>query len=147
MKEENIVRELLTAFFVATVCIDLLMGVVGVIFEPEIRFGYDAYFSPPFFGFCSALLGIVTHSVKELSVRQVIVRRGIHLLLIEFMVFGLNYYVNGIFFEPLLSFVLAFSIFVVFVLVYVIIWLNDRMSAAVFNSKLKEFQEKERRFD
>ncbi len=37
---------------------------------------------------------------------------------------------------------LAFGIAVIFVAVYVILWINDKKSADLFNQKLKEFQER-----
>ena len=40
----------------------------------------------------------------------------------------------------LFSVTLAFSVAAVFVAVYVVMWLNDRKSAALFNEKLKEYQ-------
>ena len=100
------------------------------------------FFSPPLFGFLSVLLGGVTKSKKELSVRQILFRRAIHLLLIEGMVFGLNYLSDHTF-EPVVTWTLAISIAFIFVAVYVIMWLNDQRSAALFNEKLKLYQSRE----
>lgn len=131
--------ELLIDFCVCTTCITILEGTIGMLFFPEEQLSYGAFFSPPLFGAISVFLGLVTYSKKELSVKQVLLRRGIHLLLIEGMVFGLNY-AAGVVFQPMVSAVLAIGIALVFVTVYVIIWLNDRRSAELFNQKLKEYQ-------
>ncbi|MDE7285891.1 MAG: DUF3021 family protein [Lachnospiraceae bacterium] len=140
MKDKKDFLEPIMAFLVCTACITILEGVVGMILYPEQKFGYDAFLSPPLFGFCSVLLGIVTYSKKELSVKQVLIRRGIHLLLIEGLILGVNY-AAGIIFEPLVFWMLVAAIALVFVTVYVVLWLNDKRSAAMFNEQLKRYQQ------
>ncbi len=131
--------EFLMAFFVCSTCISILEGLLGMAFFAEDKFGWEAFFSPPLFGFLSVLLGMVTKSKKELSVKEILFRRAIHLLLIELLIFGMNYE-TGMQFDVLFSVTLAFSVAAVFVAVYVVMWLNDRKSAALFNEKLKEYQ-------
>lgn len=133
--------EFMMSFFVCTACICILEGVLGMIFFPEQRFGYEAFFSPPLFGFLSVLCGIVTRSKRELSMREVIVRRGVHLLLIELIVFGLNY-AAGTIFSTALFVVLALAIAVIFVAVYAVLYVNDKRSAVLFNEELRKYQER-----
>ncbi len=139
MRIKNGMAEFLTAFFICTTCITFLEGVIGMLFFPEEKFGYEAFFSPPLFAFFSILFGLVAKSKKELSVKQVIFRRFLHLLMIEALVLGLNY-VAGRRYTPIALFTLVFSIAFVFVSVYFFVWLNDRRSAALFNEKLKQYQ-------
>jgi len=139
MKHKSALMEALISFCVCTTCITLLEGILGVIFYPEVSLDYGAFFSPPFFGAVSVLLSLVTYSKKEQSVKEVLIRQGIHLLLIEAMVFGLNYLV-GVVYPMIVSITLALGIAVIFVLVYWIVWLNDCKSADLFNQKLKEYQ-------
>ena len=131
--------EFLMAFFVCSTCISILEGLLGMAFFAEDKFGWEAFFSPPLFGFLSVLLGMVTKSERELSVKEILFRRALHLLLIELLIFGMNYE-TGMQFDVLFSVTLAFSVAAVFVAVYVVMWLNDRKSAALFNEKLKEYQ-------
>lgn len=138
-KFKSKVSELLIAFCVCTACITILEGVLGGIFFPEETLDYGAFFSPPLCAGISVLLGVVTWSKKELSVKQVLFRRMIHLLLIEVMVFGLNYATGNVF-STIVNIVLAIGIAIVFVAVYLILWINDRKSADLFNQKLKEYQ-------
>lgn len=139
MGNKGKMTEFLMAFFVCATCISFLEGVLGMVFFPEDTFGYEAFFSPPLFGFLSVLLGMVTKSKRELTVKEVLARRALHLLLIELMIFGTNY-AAGLHFNVLFSIMLALSVAAVFVAVYVVMWLNDRKSAALFNEKLKEYQ-------
>ena len=139
MKVKTMISEFMMAFFVCTACITILEGIMGMIFFPEQKFGYEAFFSPPIFGFFSVLFGLVTKSKKELSVKQMLFRMALHLLLIEIMVFGLNY-LSGLPFEPVVVVVLALSIAVIFAAVYLVMWMNDRRSAVLFNERLKLYQ-------
>lgn len=139
MKNRRDFLEPIIAFFVCTACITILEGIMGMLFFPEQEMGYDAFFMPPLFGFCSVLFGFVTYSKKELSVKQILVRRGIHLFLIEGLVFGVNYAV-GMVYPPLTAWILAIAITVVFIAVYAVMWLNDQRSAVMFNEKLKHYQ-------
>ncbi len=139
MRIKNGMAEFLTAFFICTTCITFLEGIIGMLFFPEEKFGYEAFFSPPLFAFFSILFGLVVKSKKELSVKQVIFRRFLHFLMIEALVLGLNY-MAGRKYTPIALFTLVFSIAFVFVSVYFFIWLNDRRSAALFNEKLKQYQ-------
>lgn len=140
MRNRKGFMEPVIAFMACTSCITIMEGVMGMLFSPEQKMGYEAFFVPPFFGLCSVLLGFITHSKKELSVKQILIRRGIHLLLIEGLVFGTNYAVGAIF-NPLETWTLAAAVAVIFVMVYVVLWLNDRRSVILFNENLKRYQQ------
>lgn len=139
MRNKSILVEEMKAFFVCTTCITILEGILGMLFFPQMKLGYDAFFSPPIFGLFSVLFGFVNYSKKELSVRQVLFRRFIHLLMIEGLVFGLNY-ASGMIFSPLVGWILAVSIALVFIAVYAALWFMDRRSAMLFNEQLKMYQ-------
>lgn len=139
MRDKSKIREMAEAFFVSTTCICILQGILGTMLYPDDKLPYDAFLVPPLFGLFSVLLGIVTWSKEEQTVKQVLLRRTLHLLLIEVMVFSLNCLVGNRF--PLWHAVLlAGGIAIVFVAVYVITWLSDRKSARDFNAELKKFQ-------
>lgn len=143
MKYKQKLFDMLIAFCVCTTCITLLEGIMGVLFFPNEKLDYGAFFSPPIFGALSVLFSLVADSSKELAMQQVIVRRVLHLLLIEAMVFGLND-LAGASFPPVVCIALALGIAIVFVMVYVITWINESKSAMDFNLKLKEYQESRR---
>lgn len=139
MKNNETFSDFIITFLVITALITILEGILGCLFLPEVRFGFEAYFSPPLFGLLSTLTGLVLKSKKELTIRQVLFREFLQLLLIEAIVFGSNY-VCGNRFNVSLNISLSLSIAVVFVLVHVILWLNDRRVARMFNEQLKNFQ-------
>lgn len=133
--------EAIMSFFVITAAICILEGIIGVLFLPKEQLGYKAFFAPPIFAFFSVLCGIVTISQKEMNIRQIVIRKMIHLLLIEILVFGLNF-MEGFVFNPIVNIALALGIACIYTLVDIILYLNDRRIAALFNEELKKFQQK-----
>ncbi len=128
------------AFCVITSCITLLEGILGCIFLPETTFGFEAYFSPPLFGFLTALTGLIPSSSKEPGIGRILLQKFLQLLVIELIVFGVNA-ACGTLFAPPLTIALALGIALVFLCVYGILWLNDMQNAQSFNKQLKTFQE------
>lgn len=139
MTKKEIVSDMIISFCVVTACVTILEGVMGMLFFPDQQLGYEAFFSPPLFGFFSAIFGLVTYSKKELSIKQMVFREIIHLLLIEFLVFGLNIAVGNLY-DIRTCIALASSIAIVYVVVCIILWINDQRSATQFNQRLKQFQ-------
>ena len=138
--KSKLIEELIS-FCICTTCITVLEGVMGILFFPDVLVDYGAFFSPPIFGALGVLLSVVTISKKELTVKQVLIRRAIHLLLIEIVVFGLNY-LAGVKFSLIVGITLALGIALVFIAVYFICWLDERRCANDFNQMLKSYQEK-----
>jgi len=139
MKKGNPLTDILLAFFITTACITILEGTLGALLFPSLRFGYIAFLSPPLFALLTSSSGLVMISRKELSVRQVIVRRILQLIWIQLIVFGLNL-IAGITFEPFVIVVLSLGVTAVFVTVNLMMWLNDRRIASNFNRKLRTLQ-------
>lgn len=139
MKQRSNFTEMLVTFCVCTTCITILEGAMGTVFFPKEQLDYGAFFAPPIFGGISVLLGFVTWSKKELSVKQTLFRKVIHLLLIEGMVFGLNY-ISGNIFSAEVNVALMAGIASVYIAVHIILWTNDQKSANLFNEKLREYQ-------
>lgn len=139
MKSKNILSDMVMAFFVSTTLITIGSGIIGSIFLKEVTFGYSVFLSPPLIGLLSSFLSIISYSKKELSTTQIMVRRVIHLLIIEMMVFGLNYFA-GVVFDLWFAVILAAFIMLIFISVYAIIWLNDKRIAKAFNEELVIFQ-------
>lgn len=63
--------------------ITILMIVLGNLLDRDRVFGYDAFFSPLLYALIGTAATLITRSDKELSVRSLIIRKIISLLLIE----------------------------------------------------------------
>jgi hypothetical protein len=134
---EFIRRQLMTYFIIVTI-VTLVIGILGLIYEPGQRFGYEAFFSPLLFGFIGVIPSVVTYSKKELSVKQVRIRMIIQLLVLEVMILSFGYIVGILKSEMIGSMIL--SIFAVFIAVNLFQWLLDNKKAIKLTRELKAYQ-------
>lgn len=139
MSFKDFVKKSLMNFFIIVTCISLVMGVIGLIYEPGRRFGYEAYFSPLIFGAISTIPSFVTYSKKELTVRQMVFRNVLQLLVIECLVLITGYFF-GIMKDKMILISVAISVIIVFIIVHIISWLIDFKTAAILNQNLKSYQ-------
>ena len=58
MRINKYISKFMTAFFVCTTCITILEGILGMIFFPEVRLPYEAFFPRRFLAFCPCFLGV-----------------------------------------------------------------------------------------
>ena len=138
--------ELLITFFTSTTLVCILEGILGSMFYPGMKIDFGAFFSPPLFGLLSVLFGLLagiksSKRKSEIEGPETIIRRMIHLILIMGSVFLLNA-INGRTFSVSQSILIIFSVTIIYLLVYLVIYLNDRKNALDFNQKLKKYQEK-----
>lgn len=130
-------------FFVVAALINLAIFILGEIFRPEERFGYEAFLAPLVYAAISLVPMLLMYSKKELTVKQHIVRELLQLISIEII---LIFFVLGAkCLEPeniTLTASFALCVFVIYVLVYIIAWLLDLNTAKQINTDLKCFQSK-----
>lgn len=139
MKDRGFFSRFIINVCVITTGITLMEGILGSIFLPDMPLNFRAYLVPPVFGVLTALTGLVVESRRDLSIRQMLCRMALQLLLIEGMVFGVNHLAGYSYPWPM-SLALALGIFVIFIFVYFIMWLNERRIANEFNRRLAEMQ-------
>lgn len=132
-------RKQLMYYFIIVTIVTLVTGILGLIYEPNQRFGYDSYFSPLIFGLIGVLPGFVTYSKKELTLKQSIVRGILQLLLIEVMVISFGYIMGILKIEIIGS--MIFSIFAIFIGVNCIDWLISNKNAKSLTLYLKAYQD------
>ncbi len=132
-------KKIMMSFFVSTSYITLAMGILGIVFEPNTQFGYEAFFSPILFGVLATLPTLVYYSKEELSIKQVIQRNILHLLLLEIILLTVLSALNLITSIPMLI-SLAFTILIIDLVVNLVLWINDKRTANDFNSALKKLQ-------
>lgn len=136
-------KAVLSQFFVVATLINLAIFILGEIFRPEERFGYEAFLAPIIYAALSLVPMLLMYSKKELTVKQHIIRELLQLIVVEIILifFGLG----AKSFEPeniTLTSSFALSVFVIYILVYVIAWLLDLNTAKQINNDLKSFQNK-----
>lgn len=143
MSFSDFMRKRLMDFFIIVTCISVVMGIIGLIYEPNTRFGYEAFFSPLIFGAISIVPSLVTYSKNELSVKQMVIRNALQLLILECLVITTGY-VFGIMKDKVIILSVSLSVVIVFVIVHLISYFIDFRTAANLNESLKDFQNNEK---
>lgn len=141
MSFNDFFKKSLMNFFIIVTCISAVIGILGLIYEPSRKFGYEAYFSPLIFGVISIIPSFVTFSKKELTPKQMAFRNMLQLIVLECLILTTGY-LSGIMKDKMVLISVASSVIIVFVIVNFISWIIDSKTATILNENLKAFQEK-----
>lgn len=137
------IKIVMSQFFVIVTLINLATFMIGEIFRPDQRFGYEAFLFPIIYAVIAVIPMLCMYSKKELTIKQYILKKLLLLIAIEIL---LIFFVLGAkSFEPgniALTVSFALSILVIFVFVHVIAWVLDWKDAKKLNSDLKLFQKR-----
>lgn len=134
------VKKVMMSFFVGVTCICAGMAILGMLFEPDTRFGYQGFFSPLIFGAAAILPALISYSKRELSVREVLVRKIIQLIFAEIIIL-LIIHAGGGLTSISLTIAIALMVLLVGVTVHLVLWINDKKTANAFNEALVKMQE------
>ena len=132
-------KKIMMSFFVSVTCICAAMALVGMTFETDTRFDYEAFLSPLIFGLLASIPTLVTYSKKELSVKQTAIRNLLHFVLLETVVLSVLYF-GGMLTSVSMAISLGISILIIDLVVNLVLWINDKRIAKEFNSALKRLQ-------
>lgn len=124
--------------------ITVAMIILGSLMDRDRVFGYDAFFSPLIYALIGTAVAMVTHSDKELSVRNLIIRKIISLLLIEGAIVLIALNADTIPTDQ--SWVLPgliIGVLVIFVLSHIILYLVGKKEAEKLSADLLRYQEKQ----
>jgi len=134
-----LIKKVMMSFFVTITCITVTMALMGIIFEPDTRFGYEAFLSPLIFGALASLLLLVKYSKRELSLKQAVIRSIIHFVLLEVVILSVLTF-EGLLTSMSMTISLGVSIFIIDLTVNLVLWINDKRTAKEFNDALKRLQ-------
>ena len=124
--------------------ITVLMIILGNLLDRDRVFGYDAFFSPLLYALIGTVATVITRSDREPSVRSLIIRKAVSLLLVEGAIILIALNSDTIPTEKgWVVPVLALGILAVFVLSHLILYLIDKKEAGKLNADLSRFQEKQ----
>ena len=139
MKERFL--EIAQSFFISVTLIDVAMWLLGVIFRPDQRFGYEIFLYPLLYGIIGVIPAAIMGEKKELTIWQTVIRKTVQLLLL--LVLLLAYMFAG---QPLnaetavLAAAVSGSIVLIYVLVNVICWMLDLRTARSMTEDLRAYQ-------
>ncbi len=141
MKYKDMFVKLMMTFFVVTACVTILQAVFGAVFMPDAVLSWRAFYSPPLLGALSSLLSLVTYSSRELTMKQELCRKALHLFLIEILVLTLNRF-SGNIYSTKVWIALIICVAIIYIVVNLVLYINDQKSAEKFNRQLKEYQKR-----
>lgn len=134
------IKRILMSYFVSVTCISAAMAILGIIFEPETRFGYAALLYPHIFGMIASIPQFMQYSKKELSVKQSIIKNIIHFILLELIILSFLNYGNALH-NISTTVSVAVSVLIINLTVYLVLWINDKKTAKEINEALKKMQQ------
>ena len=141
MKER--IREIAGSYFISVTLINVAIFVTGMLFRPDERFGYESFLSPLLFGFLTVIPTFILYSAKELSIRQLLIRKAIQLLMDIVIVVAVIFLGNEMNRETVTAAIgVSVSIVIVFVAVHLIEWLLAKRTAKQLTEELAEFQKR-----
>lgn len=144
MSGKEFLQKIILYYFIVVALITVVIGTLGLMFRPEQTFGYDAFFSPLFYGAVSMIPYAFVYSKKELSIKELLIRKVLQLIFIEVALFLITFGFSGAQSEkesPGLRISFCVSVFLVYVFTHVIGWFVDSRQAKLLTEDLKKYQQ------
>lgn len=137
------IREIAGSYFISVTLINLVIFAAGMLFRPEETFGYKAFLTPLLYGLLTAIPTAILYSEKELTIRQLLLRKAIQLLMDIVIVDALMLAGSGLNRETLTTAaIVSVSVIAVFAAVHGIEWLLARKTARQLTDQLAAFQKR-----
>ena len=142
MSMKEILYRSLMVYFILVTCITAGIMILGLAFDPDARLGYGAFASPFIFAALGVVPNLLMYSSKELSDKQIILRKIIQFAVIEAEVSGVCIISPIIHTEKAEVIIgVMISVLVIFILVNLIIIMNNYFYAKQLTKELMQFQE------
>ena len=130
-------------FFMLSTLITLAVSLLGTAFDSGARFGYDTLLTPIKYAALCLLPTFVTWSRRELSLKALLLRKALMLILVEAEILLIAFTSPAIDTgRPLVVLSLAGSVLLIFVLANFLIWLRESAEARLMNLDLARFQKR-----
>ena len=126
MEIRNILKKYMVDFLMMQAGITLAIGVISCINPPSTGINRYMFFMPFVYAFFSILPSFVTYSRKELSIKQMAVRKVIQFVLIELLVVLVSYIMG-----PLHDFSMCIAIIIAVAVIYAIVNCLDYCTSKV----------------
>ena len=139
MSIRSFIKECVMRFFIIATCIGIATALVGPVLMPGRTFGFSVFFSPPIAALLATLPSLVLYSKKELTFKQTIVRKVLHLLILEALLTALAWLNRNVstIGETLLFMAMVLVIYLAVSLIS--LWLQNK-DARQINKGLKALQ-------
>ena len=146
MKLKEFIKSTLASYFIIVTLVNVATLVLGSIFRPEQRFGYEAFLAPLLYGALGLIPVFIMYSPKELTIKQIVIRKIVQLIALEFILVLAGFGRENLKTENLaLIASFALSVLIIYVLVHVTSWVLNLEMARQLTMDLQSYQSRELR--
>lgn len=141
MSFKEYIKNELTSFFIITTCVNIVMFVLGSIYNKGVMFSYEILLYPPLYGLFATIPSIILYSRKELTMRQFMIRKILHFVCLEVLLVLITFSGENLCRENadiIVSFVI--SVFIVTLCVNLVSWVLDKRQAKLLMQELVDYQ-------
>ena len=142
MELKSILKKCMMDFLMIQAGITFTIGVIGCIKTPSLGVTHYSFFMPFVYAFFCVIPSLVIYSAKELSIKQMLIRKAIQFLLIEFIVISVSYII-GTLNNTFICIAIILAVIVVYIVVNVFEYLFCKSAADAMTKKIQHIKEKE----
>jgi len=139
MKFFEFVQKIIKNFFIIFASIIMIITLLRQMFYSDMAFDLKSIYIIMAFSFLSALTGFILYSPNDLSEKEMRIRIIIHFFTLEILLIVLGNAINLVNGTSEII-ILALQIAVIYVIVRLLSWQNDKKDAKKINEKLKAFK-------
>ncbi|USK56229.1 DUF3021 domain-containing protein [Cytobacillus solani] len=139
MKLSEFIRDMVKDFLIIFASIIIIITILRQIYDPTMAFDLKSIYIIMAFSFLSVLMGFILYSPNDISEKNMRIRRVIHFFTLEILLITLGI-VLGIVKSGLDVIIFALQIAVIYIIVRLLSWQNDKKEARKINEKLKTFK-------
>ena len=142
MELRSILKKCMLDFFLIQAGITFAIGVIECIGTSASGADQYIFFMPFVYAFFCVIPSIVVYSSKELSIKQMLVRKTIHFVLIELIVMLISYK-TGVLASTFMRIAIPLSAAAVYIMVNVLEYLFCKLEADTMTKKIQCVREKD----
>lgn len=142
MELKSILKKCMMDFLMIQAGITLSIGVIGCIKTPTVGVTPYSFFIPFVYAFFCVIPSFVIYSANELSIKQMLVRKVIQFLLIEFIVMSVSY-MMGTLNNTFICIAILLAVVVVYIVINVLEYLFCKSETDAMTKKIQYIKEKE----
>lgn len=135
MKLAKMTQKIMKDFLIIFALIIIVLTLLRQIYYPDLAFELTSIYIIMAFSFLSALMGLILYSPDEISEKKMRIRVAIHFFTLEILLIALAS-IFSIVNRASDAIILALQIAVIYTLVRLLSWQNDKKEAQKINEKL-----------
>ncbi|MEH7097477.1 DUF3021 family protein [Neobacillus vireti] len=140
MTISKFLQKIIKDFLIIFAAIIIIITILRQIYDPQMSFDLQSIYIIMAFAFISALMGFILYSPQDLSEQKMRIKMIIHFIALETLLIALAS-VFRIVNDAQDVIILALQIAVIYFLVRLLSWKNDKKDAQKINEKLKALKQ------